>query len=513
MNHVLFAALVSYVASDGLFIDEGAADGVRPGDVVVVLGERLIVLDTTEHSARTGPPAHPFAVKPGTPAEVRSSGEAASAPPPTKAPSPRPPAVSDAEAARWWTHAEDGWAEPRPWKRPSSTDSGGGETQTVFRGDLGLRGTALADHGAGGETVGWTTLYSRLDLERGGWWYGHDLRFNYDAHDGRSSYRPFEAWRAETGWRGHGWGVRGGRMALADPLAGGAVDGAAVDLGPTRIFGGVAPDMRSLEPSADAPLVGASAGGALQSDGGRLRGDVWALASGYRGRLDRTAVAPQLRLVSDPVVATALAELDAYPDHNPLGRPAVDLTRLYLSTLVRPLTWLDASARYALRRDAVTRELQATGLPLTADLHHDLWLDARLDGGGLGTLVPSLGLLWDPAGQTTVPGLDYWVALARWLDGHASWFERRGPEVIVDQGRGGVTFRLDRPWLAELDAAARVDLIRLPERGEEQVEPTVELGAWVRFPAGTSLRVSAEHSRADRPRTLAFADLRWRFGP
>jgi hypothetical protein len=183
--------------------------------------------------------------------------------------------------------------------------------------------------------------------------------------------------------------------------------------------------------------------------------------------------------------------------------PTFTLSQVYASAFYALTTHTDVGLRYG--------RLESPAFAFFADgVHHDAWLDSRLDIGSAGTFSPRIGYLRDPDGDTWLPGLDWRVPLSRAFDLFAGYDYARGPWQESHQGRGRVTWRLDGDWLAELDLGARGTQI-YPDSGPENLEKTAELGAWMRLPHDFDLHLYAEGTAAWQNRVVALADLRWRF--
>lgn len=514
---VILAAVVTYVAPDGVYLDEGAADGVREGDVVQIGETRLTVVAVSPEQARTEPPPNPFALRIGAEARIQRTGAIRS---PTADPGPRkatPPAIDAGVAAGWWPAAGDGWVEPRPLpdgaRRPTEP------ADRVF-GVLAIGGR-LIDYG--GAT--WRAeARTRLAIDDGRFWYRHDARLNLDRHEGRHPEAPLEVRRLEAGWLEAGWGLRGGRMVLADPLAAASLDGAALDirevgLDTVRIFAGLAPHPFDLDPESRNPQVGVATTKRVDfgGDGDGLTVRATALVSGFDGALDRAALAPDLTLYAGPVRVLARAELDAHPDRTRQG--PVQATRLYGAVRVELTDGLDAQARYDRYAPPDTPSTAALG-PVASTPRQTGYADLRLDGGSLGVARISTAVLDGADGPLVVPGLDYWVALSEHLDLSLGAFDRRDGRLHIVHGRASATLRWDAPWPISLDLGARVRDVGHADRAElDHTTLTGEIGLWMATPAGLDLRLTAERSAEARvgdgavaPATVVFADLRWRFG-
>lgn len=515
---IILAAVVTYVAPDGIYLDEGATHGVRVGDAVQVGKQTLTVVAVSPGQSRTGPPANPFALTVGAEARVQKTGEATAKADPGPR-EPAAPAVDADAAAAWWPAAGDGWIEPRPL--PDGATVPQGPTELRIAGLLGLRGRAV-----GQGTLGWRAeAYTRLAVDDAHFWYRHDARLNLDRHGGRWPEAPVDVRRLEAGWREAGWGLRGGRMMLHDPLAASSLDGAAVEvrdvgLDSVEIFAGVAPHPIDRIPEVRNPQVGVAAERYVElgDDGDGLTLRATALVSAFGGALDRAALAPDISLYAGPLRLLARAEIDAHP-----GRAAhapVEATRLFGSARVELTDWLDVQARYDRYAPRPLPSFPAQVTPAPADARQSAFADVRLDAGEFGVLRVSTGVSDGRDGWMIVPGVDYRVALGEHLDLSLGAFERRETYTDVRHGRAGLAIRWDAPWPVSLDLGARVTDVAHSDRAElNHTELTGELGLWMATPAGFDLRLSAERTGEAlaapgviEPATVLFGDLRWRFG-
>ncbi len=514
----ILAALVTYVAPDGVYLDEGANHGVRVGDTVQIGKHTLTVVTVAPGQSRTGPPPDPFALSVGATANINRTGEAA-APAEAEPRKPAAPAIDESSALAWWPAAGDGWLEPRPLPDGSTRPI---DPQTLrIAGVLGVGGRAVGH----GDLTWRAEAYSRLAIDDAHFWYRHDARLNLDRHNGRWPESPLDIRRLEAGWREAGWGLRGGRMMLHDPLAATSLDGAALelrDVGLDRveIFAGLAPHPIDVGPRIDNPQVGVSAERTFDcgDDGDGLTVRATALMSAFDGGLDRAALAPDVSLYAGPLRVLARAEFDAHP-----GRPQfapVEASRLFGSARFEVTDWLDVQARYDRQRLARLPSYPGQVTPAPADTRQSGFADIRLDGGGLGVLRLSSGVADGRDGWTIVPGVDYWLALTDHLDLSLAGFQRRGVYTHVLHGRAGLAVRWDAPWPISLDLGLRASDVRHLDRGElSHTEITGELGLWTATPVGFDVRLTAERTGqalagpdAPEAATVLFGDLRWRFG-
>ncbi|MCA9540057.1 MAG: hypothetical protein KC620_14265, partial [Myxococcales bacterium] len=276
----LLAAIVTYVAPDGVYLDEGADDGVRVGDVVQIGEQRLTIEAVAPGRSRATAPPDVYALQAGMPAQITRTGAPAEEAPTTPRKATPPPIAADV-AARWWPAAADGWTTPRPL--PAGVSGHTAPTDTRVAGLLALDGQLIQL-----DALRWQAGATfRLAVDAGGFWYRHDARAHYDPTESRYNEPLIEVRRLELGWRGQGFGLRAGRMALADPLAAAALDGAAIAVGETatvQLFAGAAPDALDLRPEARHPQVGLAArvpfavGDAVDGEASAT-----ALASGFDG--------------------------------------------------------------------------------------------------------------------------------------------------------------------------------------------------------------------------------------
>jgi hypothetical protein len=504
MLTIALAALVTYVAPDGVFIDEGTAAGVAVGDVVRIGGETLQITHVAAESCRTVPPKNLFAIRAGAPVAFVKHGVATASKPPG-ARAPHPPKVAADQAL--WTTATPAWAEPRP---TTVTQAEGPAAPAIqITGVLGLRGTLQTFDGLEGRA----TLYSRLTARGDANWYAHDVRGTYDGYDSRYAPPLLQINRMEVGHRAQRWDAQAGRMRLGLPLAAGSLDGAAFGLASVRLFAGLAPDPWKMMPTTDRPQVGVSANRAFTV--GPLQGsaDATALVSAWQGSLDRTALAPNLRLGNRRFQVTTRAEIDAYPTRTTPDQRSVETTRLYSAARVTLTDWLDTSARYDRYRAPYTLGMLEGDAPYTTETRQTGWADLRLRGGAWGTLRLSGGALDDPRGLAWVPGVDYSLPLLDWLDSSLSWFRHTGPTDTLDHARARLVARFDTPWPTELDLGGQLVDLRFLDRAENnETELTGLIGLWMATPGGFDVRLAAETTAARQPRTTAFGDIRWRFG-
>jgi hypothetical protein len=510
LPHVLLPALVSGVSAQGIYLNEGSADGVRIGDSVQIGAQKLTIVEVGPHHARTGPPADPFAVKTGVEARVTRSGQPEANAPAGKATKLAPaPKLDPAQAPTLWAAAEDGWAAPRPFApadgaaRPKPEDEA---SAWRVRGDLSLTTTHIAAlDGSRVTSVG--TLGSDLRLARGDFRYRHDLRANggLPVDIVSEGYPWVEARQLEVGWETETWGARGGRVLSGDRLASGPVDGAALQLQSPgdalhyggQLYGGLEPAPDTLAPRISDRTAGL--GGQVGGRAGdfRLEASAGANTVAHGTRIDRIVVGPEFLATSELLTFVAFTDLDFVPGFT--------LSQVYGSAYVSIGPHADVGLRYD-RLDAPTFGQADAGV------RQDVWLDARLDAYPGGTFSPRLGYLTDDAGDTWSPGLDYRVALGRHVDMMLGYDYLRGPWQESHLGRARGTLRLDGSTLSELDLGVRAQQI-YPEAGlDADLEKTLELGAWLMLPADLDLHLYAEGTMAWQNRLVALADLRWRFG-
>lgn len=523
---VILAAVVTYVAPDGLFLDEGADDGVRVGDVVQVGKQRLTIASVAPGRARTSPPTDVFAVKVGAQARIQRTGEPAISTPvePRKASAPQ---IEDEAAVTWWPGAGDGWVEPRPLP---TLDGRPARASALGLGGLGLGGLRIDGVlGLDGRLVElddrrWRAgAYSRLAVDGERWWYRHDVRLDVDNHSGRWPEPPVDLRRLEAGWRGDGFGLRAGRMVLADPLAAASLDGAALgtgdDAGRLQLFAGLAPEAIERTPDQRSPQVGLSGEARFELDAAgdyTGRAAATALISGFEGGLDRLALAPEVSVRGGPIRVMVRGEFDAYAGQSD-SRSGVEATRLYGSIALELADWVDVQVRYDRYQTPDLPSLRGAG-PLLATTRQTAYGDIRFDLGAIGVTRASAALMDSPDGLLLVPGLDHWVALADWVDLSLAAFYRESTYDRLTHGRARLSFRWDAPWPTHLDLGARVnDAVFLDHDELSGTELTAEVGVWTATPAGFDLRLVAERTTGATPdapsvpMTLVFGDLRWRF--
>lgn len=503
-------ALISGVSAQGVFLNEGAADGVRVGDAVTIGTQKLTIVEVGPHHARTGPPADPFALKTGAKVEIERSGQREGAVPAAEPVKLTPaPKLDPAKAPTLWSAAEDGWATPRPFApADAAARAAAKEPASAWRvrGDLSLTTTHIAAlDGSRVTSVG--TLGSDLQLARDGFRYQHDVRVNggLPVDIVSEGYPWVEARQLELGWEAETWGARGGRLLSGDRLASGPVDGAAFQLQSPgdalhyggQIYGGLEPAPDTLAPRVSDRTAGLGAEIGGQVGAFRVEATAGANTVAHGSRIDRIVVGPELLATSELLTFVAFTDLDFVP--------GFVLSQLYGSAYVSIGPHADVGLRYD-RLDA-----PAFG-QADAGARHDLWLDARLDAYPGGTFSPRLGYLTDDAGETWSPGLDYRVGLGRHVDLMLGYDYLRGPWQESHLGRARGTLRLDGSTLSELDLGVRAQQI-YPEAGlDADLEKTLELGAWLMLPADLDLHLYAEGTMAWQNRVVALADLRWRFG-
>ena len=532
MINIALVALVTGVSPDGLYLDEGADDGVRLGDVVTIVAagtqKKLAIVELAPHRSRTGPLAAAsegtatppsraesgdlFTIRVGSVAAIRKTGAPRRAPAVAKLqPAPK---LDPAQAPILWAAAEDGWATPRASGTPTLRPAPAAQAETWrLRGDLSLTTShvALLD---GSQSTSIGTLGSDLEARRGRFLYAHDLRFNagLPTDEVHESHPYVEPRQLEVGWDTGRWGARGGRLADTDRLASGPVDGAAFRVSSPgeglhlggQVYGGLVPALDTLEPSLRDRTVGLAGEAGGQAAGLRIDASLGANAIARDTALARVVAGPQLTVTGDAWSVLVFADTD--------WKPAFTLSQLYASAYGALTSHLDLGLRYG-RQESPAFAYEADGV------RQDAWLDARLDFYPAGTFFPRLGYLNDSDGDTWLPGLDYRVAVTRSLDALAGYEYARGPWQESHQGRARLTWRLDTRFLAELDVGGRGTLV-YPFSGPggtsdatDDFEKTGELGAWLRLPADFDLHLYAEGTMAWQNRVVALADLRWRFTP
>ncbi len=503
------AAVVTGVSADGVYLDEGAQQGVAVGDRVTLGPTTLTVVAVGPTSSRTDAPPDPFGVRVGATARIARSKQPAGPAPAAGPRKPQPPAVDPLRATDLWTAAPPAWSEPRPL--PAGARAEAEPPSVRWRSVAGLYAdTVWVD----GERDLRLTPYHRLDLDGERWWYRHDVRGSHDTWGRRHARPAFDVRRLEGAYVHEAWHLRGGRMTLGDPLAAATLDGAQVGLGSLRLFAGVAPEPLDRRPRLEQPQGGVAATHTVAlGDDLELVADGTLFASAFDGALDRAALAPALTLRGRRVLIVARAELDAWLDGTPDGRSVVDPTRLFGLARVDLAEWLDTSVRYERYAAPPLPSLLDAGAPFTDVTRHTAWADARLRAGALGDLTLSGALFAGDEGASWSPGVDYRVAALAWLDTAVGWFGRRGDDHSVDDLHLGLTARADAPWPLAFDLGGRSTWLAYADRSDlDETTLTVEAGAWVSTPAGFDLRLAAEHTDARVPVTLVFTDLRWRLG-
>ncbi len=507
------AAVVTGVSVDGVYLDEGARQGVRAGDRVTIGPTTLTIVAVGPSTSRTDAPPDPFALRVGATADIARSGQPAEEASKVGPRKPHAPDLDPVRAVDLWSVAPPAWTEPRPL--PAGARAAAQPPSVRWRSVAGLYADTVWVDGANDLRL---TPYHRLDLDGGQdgerWWYRYDLRGSHDTWGQRHPRPAFDVRRLEGAYVREGWHLRGGRVTLGDPLAAATLDGAQVGLGQVRLFAGLAPEPLDRRPRLEQPQGGVAATHTVAlGDDLELVADGTLFASAFEGALDRAALAPVVTLRSRTLLVVARAELDAWLDGTPEGRSGVDPTRLFALARVDLTDWLDTSVRYERYAAPPLPSLLDAGAPFTDVTRHTAWADARLRAGTLGDLTLSGAVFAGDEGESWSPGVDYRVAALEWLDTAIGWLGRRGDDHSVDDVHLGLTARADAPWPLAFDLGGRTTWLAYADRSDlDETTLSVEAGAWVTTPAGFDLRLAAEHTDARVPVTRVFTDLRWRLG-
>jgi len=462
---VLLPALVLYVAADGVYLDEGRAEGVRAGDQVSLGALTLQIEALNEHGSRTGPPPPGSALRIGAEVQIQKSATPEEEAAPVKRP-PQPPKIDEGRAAQLWAGAEDGWAQPQATKeRPKASVE---EKELRFKGRLELE---LREEEMG--------LHARGFTRSGAWSLQHHGRLR-DLQD-----PELRLYRLEAEWSQEEDALSAGRLWPWSPFALGMIDGAQGQLGDLSAYAGLEPGHLYGRPRPKRPLGGLSLRRELLWIGGRSELEGGLLISALSSSLHRLALGSSLLHSSGPFIAWAQMELDSQPE--------LQLSRASLLSRYRWGRW-DAS----LSLDHLLPELEPSleRESLRGDLSR--W-------ASWGQLRASLEVYSDHEGWALAPGVDGFIPLNQRFDLRGAWYHSQGQDNLIDLLNAGVGYhRLN----LELDLGLRLSTLSYMDRELREWEAGLDAGLWWRW-RELGIRLSGSITQAQIPHQRLFALLSW----
>lgn len=367
----------------------------------------------------------------------------------------------------------------------------------------GPLGTGLIVHGGLGAGVIGVTDFS--DRERGFWRVFADSRLALDRPGAVAiGYRHRIRWQRRMAYDLTSqpwdddypqWGVHEVRASFGfldrrldatvgrfapDGVAGAAVvDGGEIEGEPLTglrlgAYGGLLPHPTSLVPDARGTGFGAFIHGRGSPSGVAVGGSLLFAGSTWDGELDETHMDALLTVRPAAWLDVfLLSRLDAWIDHDPLSRPAVDLTRLNATARSRPVERVDVAVRYAFVRFIPNRRTD------------DLWgTDLSRNAGpplsALGASVryepiDGLGLLAEGEADIDGPrGEGFWAGTAVSYDfraGHGVAVRYRYNDADISRSHhASATGRLALHRTLDLSASYRFSLFLYDGSGDDVPE-------------------------------------------
>lgn len=307
------------LAGEQAYLEPGRAAGLAPGNEVLLQGQRLLIIEATEHTSVVHPGALRLTVGERGSATVTAAAQADS----TALPAPRP-------AARWaeqWPSA----ITPATTQRPQPVPLGGRPNGGQDGGQLSLavQGWAYAaatrDHQ---DASGEARVLTRYQASRA---LAMELDVAARAYSaGFGAARPPVLVRAAELRLGPSEAPRliAGRLRYAAATVG-LLDGARASLerGPLGLaaFGGIVPDPQSGKPTPQAARFGAELSYRLQRTTWQPQLLVTAHGSTWDGTLDERKLSAAISAGSEHTWLDGWAEAQAFDAQNPWGAARLEL--------------------------------------------------------------------------------------------------------------------------------------------------------------------------------------------